>query len=475
MGKNKRRDSDPIALNLPPVAADQTGEGLPYAPINFPDQGDVWGWKTGKRLQSNGCFQDRYLYSPVRFKPGSNRKHRHTFASKLSVERYIKSTFPDADIDKFFSSFTWRIPAAEASNNGDNVMPISAVPLHAVPLQQIPEVVEPDYDDSSKIGVVWCKARNKMCDSLKFNVMEKYLPAMPCDVCCFESEFCRDCSCVLCSKTVSFDHGGYSYIKCVVNAGDGICGHVAHLECALRSQLAGTVAKNIGLDVEYHCRRCDGRTNLLSHVERLFQSCKSTDLDDEIKKKILDLGACLLRGSKTPVAKELLNCVELAISKLKCVANNEDIKKGGDNLMAHSEGLPDHGTDPMEVTMNGSPSHVRLREESNDYHSQILNLEAEVGDMLEALRKSQELEYKVAEERVREQKNYIENLYQRLQCEVAELERPNLTHSEPLFRAIRERKEQIKREMEKFKEMKMVASGFGRISRDVLREHFAYK
>jgi hypothetical protein len=118
MGKNKRRDSDQTGLNLPPVAADQTGEGLPYAPINFPNQGDVWGWKTGKRLQSNGCFQDRYLYSPVAFKPGSNRKNRHTFASKLSVERYIKSTFPDADVDKFFASFTWRIPAAEASTNG---------------------------------------------------------------------------------------------------------------------------------------------------------------------------------------------------------------------------------------------------------------------------------------------------------------------------------------------------------------------
>ncbi|XP_045815620.1 OBERON-like protein [Trifolium pratense] len=473
MGKNKRRDSDHTALNLPPVAADQTGEGLPYAPINFPDQGDVWGWKTGKRLQSNGCFQDRYLFSPVRFKPGSKRKHRHTFASKLSVERYIKSTFPDADVDKFFASFTWRIPAAEAPNNGDNVMPISAVPLHAVPLQQIPQVVEPDYvepdyDDNSKIGVVWCKARNKMCDSLKFNVMEKYLPAMPCDVCCSESEFCRDCSCILCSKTVSFDHGGYSYIKCLVNGGDGICGHVAHLECALRSQLAGTVAKSIGLDVEYHCRRCDGRTNLLSHVETLYQSCKSVDLDDEIKKKILDLGACILRGSKIPVAKELLNCVELAISKLKCVANNEDIKNGGDNLMAHSEGLPDHGTDPMEVTMNGSPF-------NQAYHSQILNIEAEVGDILVALRKSQELEYKVAEERLHEQKRYIQNLYERLQSEVTELESPNLTHSEPLFRAIGERKEQIKRELEKFKEMKLVASGFGRISRDILKEHFAYK
>jgi hypothetical protein len=113
MGKTKRGVSDQTSLNLPPIAADQTGEGLPYAPVNFPEQGDVWGWKTGKRLQSNGCFQDRYLYSPIIFKSGP-----HTFRSKLSVERYIRSTFPDADVDAFFASFSWRIPAAEASNNG---------------------------------------------------------------------------------------------------------------------------------------------------------------------------------------------------------------------------------------------------------------------------------------------------------------------------------------------------------------------
>jgi hypothetical protein len=129
----------------------------------------------------------------------------------------------------------------------------------------------------------------------------------------------------------------------------------------------------------------------------------------------------------------------------------------------------------MEVTMNGSPSHIRLREESNDFHSQILNLEADVDGNLEALRKSQELEYKVADERLHEQIVYIQNLYERLQSEVSQLECPNLTHSEPLFRAIRERKEQINRELEKFEEMKMVASGFGRVSRDILREHFAYK
>ncbi|PNX93535.1 calmodulin protein kinase [Trifolium pratense] len=249
MAKNNRHNNDPTGLNLPPVAADQIGQGLPYAPINFPEQGDVWGWKTGKRLQPNGCFQDRYLYLPERLSSGSDSKDQHTFRSKLSVERYIRSTFPDANVDAFFASFTWRIPAV-------------------------------------------------------------------------------------------------------------------------------------------------------------------------------------------------------------------------------AEGLPYHGTGPTKVTMTGSTSQVILREE---YHSQILNLEAEIDDILAGLRKSQELEYKVAEERLHAQKIYIQNLYEQLQCVVTELECPDLTHSGPLFRAIREKKEQIKQEKEKFNEMKMVASGFGRISRDILKEHFAYE
>ena len=35
------------------------GMGLPYAPENWPQQGDVWGWKTGRRVVANGKhFQD---------------------------------------------------------------------------------------------------------------------------------------------------------------------------------------------------------------------------------------------------------------------------------------------------------------------------------------------------------------------------------------------------------------------------------
>ncbi|KAL5098614.1 hypothetical protein RYX36_002941 [Vicia faba] len=476
MGRNKIFEKL-SEMNLRPAAADETGEGLPYAPENWPEPGDTWGWKSGKRLQTNGlCFQDRYLYLPLRLSQtengGSKRKQRHIFASKLSVERFIKTTFPDADVNKFFASFTWRIPAAQPSTNGGNVVPIAAVPL-----QQIPQAVGEYDSDEGRADILKCRAGNQMCDSLNFGVAIKYSPPMSCDICCSESGFCRACSCILCCKTVSTAHGGYSYIKCPVNAGAGICGHVAHLECALRSSLAGTVGKSIGLDAEYHCRRCDGRTDLVSHVERFVQICKSitVDLDDEIKKKVLDLGACLLRGSTKPAAKTLLNSVELAISKLKCVTNGETMKKKrkrDDSPMAHSEGLPHRGIDPMEVTMNEIHSDARLREEFNDYHSRSSKLDAEIDDILVGLRNSQELEYMVAKEKLKAQKLNLKNLYEQLDSVVSELECPNLTQSEPLYRSIRELKEQIRREIVKFEDMKKVASGFGMTPKNILKEHF---
>lgn len=101
--------------NLTPVPAEKSGEGLPYAPENWPKPGDKWGWRTGRRVASTGHFLDRYLYVPIGFScnenSGSNRKQRLCFPSKLSVERYIKANFPETDVNEFFASFTWKIPA----------------------------------------------------------------------------------------------------------------------------------------------------------------------------------------------------------------------------------------------------------------------------------------------------------------------------------------------------------------------------
>lgn len=162
-----------------------------------------------------------------------------------------------------------------------------------------------------------CKARNKMCNSLVVQAENSSLTAMPCDICCKEPQFCRDCCCILCSKTVNLKYGGYSYIKCDAMVGeDYICGHIAHLNCALRCYMAGTVGGSIGLDAEYCCRRCDAKTDLVPHVTRLVKICESVDSSVDVE-EILNLGVCILRGSEKTTAKEWLSRIELAIRKVK--------------------------------------------------------------------------------------------------------------------------------------------------------------
>ncbi|OIW11162.1 hypothetical protein TanjilG_22969 [Lupinus angustifolius] len=437
------------------VASEESGEGLPYAPENWPEEGDIWGWRTGRRVTGNGYFQDRYLYLPNRLcETVGSRKKRLCFASKLSLQRYLTTNFPNAHFPSFFSSFQWKIPSIHTpSSHG------IAVPIAAVPLQQIAQ-----QHSHSDIDLVKCKAGNIMCHSLLPEEVEKYSPAMPCHMCCTEPHFCRDCSCILCCKTISSAYGGYDYIKCQVKHGDGICAHVAHMECALRSRMAGTVGRDIGLNAEYHCQRCDGRTDLISHVNKLLQTCTATDLDEEIRKKILNLGACLLRGSQKPTVKELQNHIEMEISKLKCVTWNQD------RLTAHSTGLSDNDNDAMEVQVNGGPS--GSRNGSEEYLPQSLKLEAEIDEVLHALRKSQEFEYEVAEGRLQAHKTFLWNLYQQLDSEKSKLASQNSSHSDALSHVVREREQQIRRELMKLGVMKKVAIGFGRTSKDILKEYF---
>lgn len=94
------------------VRPDESGEGLPYAPINWPKSGDTWRWKVGKRVSGSGHFLDRYLYLPKSLCHGGNSsRKKYGFASKLAVERYIQTTFPGTNLHAFFASFSWKIPA----------------------------------------------------------------------------------------------------------------------------------------------------------------------------------------------------------------------------------------------------------------------------------------------------------------------------------------------------------------------------
>lgn len=175
---------------------------------------------------------------------------------------------------------------------------------------------ESESESDSPSDSVGCKVGNQRCRSLILEEVEKYSPAMPCDICCANPRFCRGCRCLLCCKALDLAYDGYSYFKCPAKVGDYICGHAVHFDCALRSYLAGTVGGIIGLDVEYLCMRCDGKTDLISHVNKLLQTCEAIDADDDNKEKILNLGVSLLGESEKASAKELMRRIELAISKV---------------------------------------------------------------------------------------------------------------------------------------------------------------
>ncbi|KAG7578287.1 hypothetical protein ISN45_Aa03g024830 [Arabidopsis thaliana x Arabidopsis arenosa] len=90
---------------IPPVT---TGQGLPYAPVDWPSPGDVWTWRVGRRVTAMGYHQDRFLILPQRLQQKNVPK---SFASKATLARYLQSNFPGMDADAFFASFSWKIPA----------------------------------------------------------------------------------------------------------------------------------------------------------------------------------------------------------------------------------------------------------------------------------------------------------------------------------------------------------------------------
>lgn len=110
----KRKLNDHLML----VSPLEWGKGLPYAPVDWPNRGDIWGWRVGSRIRRKGVYQDRYLVAPRSLQERSNKQIR--FTSKLSVERFIRSKFPNADINAFFASFTWDIAANTTSRGTGN-------------------------------------------------------------------------------------------------------------------------------------------------------------------------------------------------------------------------------------------------------------------------------------------------------------------------------------------------------------------
>lgn len=439
--------------------SNHSGYGLPYAPEDFPEPGDKWGWKVGKRVGVSGHYLDRYLYLPARlyekYKLGgfSGITCSRGFASKTSVERFVVEAFPAADIKAFFASFSWKIPAEKIKGNKEIV---SGHPN-----------CNPNFDPAG------CKAGNIMCSSLLEASDPSHSEMMDCDICCNEALFCRDCCCILCSVIIdSANSDNKSFIRCEARVKDGfICGHICHIECALRSYMAGTVGGTIGLDAEYYCRRCDARTELIPHVKNLLQSCESIASGEKIQ-KILNLCVIMLRGSTKPSAKALLHHVQSAVGKLKEGNSQEDIWRREDTSAGTTGELSQCETDTLEVSNvkeheTGSPQISNF-----DYRIESLELEERVEKTLAALKKSQEGEYRIAEDVLTTQKNHLLLLYSELEKEKRELAKCPPSADPSMVHVVLKRMTQIKNELDKITAMQAVGKGFGKTSKYVLKEHF---
>ncbi|XP_017221697.1 protein OBERON 1 [Daucus carota subsp. sativus] len=458
MHKKERKgglvDSTVNGFRLFPVSPHESGEGLPYAPADWPCPGDIWSWKVGKRIiASGGYFLDRHLFLPERLQ---TKPRGRGFVSKVSVEQYVREIFPGQDVKAFFELFSWRIPCKSPSDIKEDTCP------------------------ESKHATISCKAGNKLCSSL--TEPEKPPANNFCDICCTVPEFCRDCCCILCSKTVNPAYENHGFIRCESTVENGInCGHVAHLECGLKANMAGTVG---GLDVEYYCRRCDTRTDLLPHVKKFIPICESISSLDDIK-KILNLGVRVLHGSQRSAAKRLLHIFEIAMGKqyeprleIVPVLDNDwnvDVRstsQQGVMICHNGNHVVQSATDEEHVDIRqGSPKKV-----STDFDPEVesLKLEHKVEQTLQALKESQELEFKIAKERLQNQKNCIQNLYQQLGKEKSQIERHMAYVADPdvLLQLTESKVDQINKELHKLEDMKAVSEGFAKTSKEILKQYF---
>ncbi|XP_021763196.1 uncharacterized protein LOC110727911 isoform X1 [Chenopodium quinoa] len=459
-------------LLLWPVLPQEGGEGLPYAPVNWPSPGDIWGWRVGKRVAASGYYLDRYLYLPLRFQ--KSRRKRDGFASKLSVEQYVRARFPGSNVNAFFSSFSWKIPSNQAYLLKDEhgSFRISSEEMAA----QSPSNLPP--------GAVGCKAGNSFCSSLLEDQMSP-AATQSCEICCSEPSFCRECCCILCCKTIDIASGGYNFIRCEATVSDGIiCGHAAHINCALRSYMAGTVGGSVGLDTEYYCRRCDTRTDLTKHITGLLKTCESIESQDEID-KILSVGACVLRGSQKKGSQKLLNRIESILQKLKVGNDMEDVWKvevdilpipTGESISQihyHFSSYDENGAGQLDGLDHSNSACTDLGEDDLLYQNGYLKLEEEITQVLQELKRSQDYEFSIAHDRLHAQKDHLFSLYQQVYKDKLELLRPSPSKDrDALLGSIAAREEHIKHELSKLRDMEKVANGFGKTPKEILKEHF---
>ncbi|KAH7425037.1 hypothetical protein KP509_11G037200 [Ceratopteris richardii] len=170
-----------------------------------------------------------------------------------------------------------------------------------------------------------CKAQNPNCgletgESMALGVMG----VMPCNVCCSEPQFCRECLCILCGKTMKCGHNSFTSVRCFARLSGGeFCAHGAHLTCALDCKMAGVI-KALGLDMEYICRRCDQRTDLREHVIRLLESLRYVHCRYSAETN-LTTAFQIMQGTEADGARQLLQLVESALQMVHNGAKIHDV------------------------------------------------------------------------------------------------------------------------------------------------------
>jgi hypothetical protein len=104
-----------------------------------------------------------------------------------------------------------------------------------------------------------------------------------------------------------------------------------------------------------------------------------------------------------------------------------------------------------------------------------LQFEDEIDHSLKELKRSQEAEFRLAEQKLYSQKDYVLSLYRQLDSERSELADPvplsDTSRYSVLLSNIMNRLDKVKREEEKLKAMLKVSKGFGKTPANV-KEHF---
>lgn len=113
---------------------------------------------------------------------------------------------------------------------------------------------------------------------------------------------------------------------------------------------------------------------------------------------------------------------------------------------------------------------------TGDHNVMSAKFEDEIDLALQKLKKSQEVEHTVAEQRLYSQKDHILSLYRQLESERAQLADPmplaDTSNYGVMLANVLSRVDQVKREEEKFKSMLKISGGFAKAPESVTKEFF---